>query len=41
MKKWMFVPIVGLLLLLAGCGAEQSARMCTGIVECEGVAARL
>ena len=25
MKKWMFVPIVGLLLLLAGCGAEQSA----------------
>ncbi len=25
MTKWMFVPIVGLLLLLAGCGAEQSA----------------
>jgi hypothetical protein len=24
-KKWMFVPIFGLLLLLAGCGAEQSA----------------
>ena len=24
-KKWMFVPIIGLLLLLAGCGAELSA----------------
>ena len=25
MKKWMFVPIVGLLLLLAGCSAGQNA----------------
>ena len=27
MKKWMFVPIVGLLLLLAACNGEQSATM--------------